>query len=178
MISGFNFNFADAEDMIKSINSEPGRVFYSSSHRILRDRDYFLIEEKSEIPEETKEYTISGAQKKMNEPLSLLFETIDITNDFKINPNGNIGYFDFHNLSFPLKVRKWERGDFFFPLGLNHKKLLSDFFTDNKFSLQDKENVWLLTSGNSIIWIIGHRIDNRFKLTDQTTHVYKVSFLP
>ncbi len=177
MISGFDFNFSDAEDMIHSINSEPGKVFYSSTHRIIRDRDYFFIEQKHDQEILKKEYSISKFEKKIIEPLNLSFESIKITDGFKMNPESHIGYFDYNILLFPLKIRRWEKGDYFYPLGLNHKKLLSDFFTDNKLSLRDKENIWLLTSGKNIIWIIGHRIDNRYKLTNQTSQVFKVSIL-
>jgi len=177
MISDFNFNYSDAEDMIKSIISEPGKIFYSITHRIIRDRNCFIIEEKSKAKDERKEYCIDKFYEKITEPLNLLFETINVSNKFKINPDKKIGFFDVKTLKFPLKIRRWQKGDFFYPLGLNHKKLLSDFFTDIKFNLRDKENVWLLTSGDDIVWIIGHRIDNRFKLTNQTTQAIKVSFL-
>lgn len=178
MISGFNFNFSDAEDMIKSINSEPGKVFHSATHRITRDREYFFIELKNENSIDKNEYLIDKTEKEITEPLMLSCESFNITADFKINPYRNIGFFDLQKLSFPLKIRRWNKGDFFYPLGLNHKKLLSDFFTDNKFSLHEKENLWLLTSGEDIIWIIGHRIDNRFKITKYTSQIFKVSILP
>ena len=77
--------------------------------------------------------------------------------------------------TFPLKIRKWEEGDYFIPLGMKGKKKLSNFFIDEKFSLLDKEKTLLLCNeNNDIIWIIGHRIDNRFKITKNTKRVLKI----
>lgn len=178
IISAFDFNFSAAEDMVRSIFSEPGRVFYSSTHRILRDREFFLIEKKKDHISELIKYKIQLEDKEISEPIQLNFNIITKAPDFQINPDKNFGYFDITTLKFPLTIRKWQKGDFFYPLGMNNKKLISDFFTDNKFSIKDKEDTWLLTSCENIIWIIGHRINNRNKVKDQTTQILKVSFLP
>lgn len=178
IILAFDFNYSDAEDMVRSISSEPGRVFYSSTHRIIRDRDFFLIEKKKDYNSEQIEYQIQLEDKEISKPLQLSFQIITKETDFQINPDKFIGCFDISTLRFPLTIRKWQKGDFFYPLGMNNKKLISDFFTDNKFSIKDKEDTWLLTSCENIVWIIGHRIDNRNKVKDQTTQILKVSFLP
>ena len=84
---------------------------------------------------------------------------------------------DLEKLEFPLLLRKWKRGDRFIPFGLSKPKKLSDFFTGLKFSAIDKENQWLLCSGNDIVWIVGRRIDDRYKLTPQTESAYIVSLM-
>ena len=83
--------------------------------------------------------------------------------------------FDKDLLKFPLTVRKWEKGDYFYPLGMKGKKKLSKFFKDEKYSLLEKENIWLLCSGSDIVWIIGKRMDDRFRVTDRTKKILKVA---
>jgi tRNA(Ile)-lysidine synthase len=81
---------------------------------------------------------------------------------------------DLDKIQFPLKIRKWEPGDYFRPLGMNGFKKLSDFFIDEKMSLPEKENAWLVTNGEQVVWIIGKRIDDRYKITDETTRVLEL----
>ncbi|MGL5895240.1 MAG: tRNA lysidine(34) synthetase TilS, partial [Bacteroidales bacterium] len=82
---------------------------------------------------------------------------------------------DSDKLQFPLLLRRWKQGDSFVPLGMMGKKKLSDFFKDSKFTLSQKEQTWVLCSNNKIIWIIGHRIDNRFKVTEETKNILQLS---
>jgi len=84
---------------------------------------------------------------------------------------------DFDRLEFPLTLRKWKEGDKFMPLGMQSFKKVSDFFIDNKFSILDKENQWLLCSGNDIIWLVGHRIDHRFRIQSTTKKSYIAELL-
>ena len=84
---------------------------------------------------------------------------------------------DFDKLKFPLVLRKWEKGDFFFPLGMKGKKKLSDFFIDNKISIPEKEQIWVLCSDNEIMWIVGLRLDERFKILENTKKAYIVQLL-
>ena len=74
-------------------------------------------------------------------------------------------------IKFPLKLRKWEKGDWFIPFGMKGRKKLSDYFTDRKFSLKDKDDAWVLTSNNDIIWIVGERNDERFKITGNSKNI-------
>lgn len=87
----------------------------------------------------------------------------------------NVLYADAEKIDYPLTIRNWEIGDFFYPFGMRGKKKVSDFFSDNKFSLIDKERTWLLCSGNNILWIIGHRTDDRFKITSKTKKIIKIT---
>jgi tRNA(Ile)-lysidine synthase len=82
---------------------------------------------------------------------------------------------DADNIEFPLILRKWEVGDYFFPLGMTQKKKLSDFFIDQKMDRFQKEKIWVLESLGKIIWLVGHRIDNRYKITDATKKVLQLT---
>ena len=81
---------------------------------------------------------------------------------------------DYDKLEFPLILRKWEKGDFFFPLGMKGTKKLSDFFIDNKISIPEKEQIWVLCSTTKIIWVVGMRISERFKISEKTKKAYIV----
>jgi tRNA(Ile)-lysidine synthase len=82
---------------------------------------------------------------------------------------------DYEKLHFPLVLRKWQSGDEFCPLGMKGKKKLSDFFIDQKMSVNEKSNQWLLCSGSDVVWVVGRRIDDRYKISENTQTVYKIS---
>ncbi|MGC9344058.1 MAG: tRNA lysidine(34) synthetase TilS, partial [Bacteroidales bacterium] len=84
---------------------------------------------------------------------------------------------DADKINFPLILRKWHSGDFFHPLGMENSKKLSDFFVDNKFSIHQKENTWLLCSGQDIIWVVGHRLDNRYKIESETQRILVIKLM-
>ena len=110
----------------------------------------------------------------MENPIPLsIYETLAI--DGLPMGKASIACVDADKLVFPLQLRKWEKGDWFMPLGLKGKKKLSDFFVDQKFSLAEKEKTWLLVSGNDIVWVIGKRIDNRFRITAKTKTAFVIS---
>ncbi|MDD4236859.1 MAG: tRNA lysidine(34) synthetase TilS, partial [Bacteroidales bacterium] len=111
----------------------------------------------------------------ISEPIVLNVEYVRINMLRDIPKTENIACLDSEILQFPLHLRKWKDGDKFMPLGMKNFKKLSDFFTDLKFSLFDKENTWLLCSGKDIIWVVGYRIDDRFKITPNTRDVLKLS---
>ena len=86
-----------------------------------------------------------------------------------------VGCFDVTKLVFPLDLGKWKEGDKFVPFGMTGMEKLGDYFSDNKFSLVEKRNTWVLCSGDNIIWIVGERIDNRFRVTSYTTETLLIS---
>ena len=81
-------------------------------------------------------------------------------------------------IRFPLVLRRWQAGDWFIPFGMKGRKKLSDFFTDRKMNLRDKEEVWVLLSGEDLVWIVGERPDNRFRVTGKTKRVLQISICP
>ena len=90
----------------------------------------------------------------------------------------DVALLDLDKLQFPLRLRKWKRGDRFIPFGMVKPKKLSDFFTDLKFSKIEKENQWLLCSGDDIVWVIGKRMDDRYKVEPGFTRILKIEYLP
>ena len=128
--------------------------------------------------------TVPSSASKITAPIKLKFKSIDIPFDTKnyenkvfgeiIFDNPNNISIDYDKIQFPLTIRKWQKGDYFYPIGLNGKKKLSKFFKDQKMSLLEKENTWILCSTNDIIWVIGKRLDERFKVTKTTSKLLKI----
>ncbi len=172
----YGFSMANTKDIVESLKSGPGRRFFSNSHILVRDREYLIIREKGN-GKSNREYRIELSENFTSGPLKLKLEKFEQYPGFSFAKNEKTASLDFDKLTFPLILRKWEKGDSFFPLGMNNKKLLSDFFTDNKFSLFEKGDVWLLTSDNKVAWIIGHRIDNRFKVDKTTKSILRIKCL-
>ena len=136
----------------------------------MKDRD-FLILSPLHIIDEEAEYNIDSSQNQINIPLNLSFSKVT---DISIGSNTTI-FVDEDTLQFPLVLRHWKEGDSFQPFGMNGKsKKVSKLFKDEKLSLIDKENVWLLCSGTEIVWIIGMRQDDRFRITNTTKNLLKI----
>ena len=114
---------------------------------------------------------IDESKKECFSPIHLGFT---ITENFNIQNDSTIAMLDYDKLEFPLILRKWKKGDFFFPLGMKGKKKLSDFFIDKKTPIPEKEQMWVLCSTAEIIWIIGMRISERFKISEKTKKAYIV----
>jgi tRNA(Ile)-lysidine synthase len=160
----YGFNLSNVKDIIGLKDAIPGKEVVSASHRLVRDRDSLIIVPLKTGPQK-KEYflTASGMLEGIIEPINLSFEILNGVPEKYDGPE-TTAYISLEKLEFPLLIRKWAKGDFFFPLGMSNPKKLSDFFIDLKYSRIDKENQWLLCSGNEIVWVIGKRIDDRFKI--------------
>ncbi len=174
LLSPFGFNRATAEAVEKALDGLAGKQFSSQTHRLIKDRHHLIITKTSvENPSEIWEYFISEDIPKIFEPLNLKFRKCK-SDDFKLNDNPDTAALDLERLRFPLSLRRWIRGDSFVPLGMKNRKKLSDFFSDIKLSVQDKEQVWVLTSGDDIVWVIGYRIDDRYKITSLTKKIFTI----
>jgi tRNA(Ile)-lysidine synthase len=102
---------------------------------------------------------------------------VDIEDITDFRADSNIAYLDFSLLKFPLKLRNPEDGDFFIPFGMSGKKKISDFLTDLKIPRTEKKNIWLLTSDDRIAWVVGLRIDNRYRVKKTTKNVLEIKLL-
>ena len=175
-LSEYNFNFQVVEDIVKSLDEISGKQFYSSTHRLLKDREYLIVASKETENELSfgDDYFIEENLSEISKPVNLSIKIFDKNNDSIIPKDSNTASLNYSKLDFPLTLRKWKKGDYFYPFGMNKKKKLSDFFIDQKLSIIEKENVLLLCSKEKIAWIIGHRIDNRFRITDNTRKIYQL----
>lgn len=158
------FNADQCKDILSVIDPPSGKVFLSPTHRLIIDRQALLVTHVSVPEPETKFISSQGLD---SEELSV---TVIFTEEKEtLERFGRTNsVFDADRLKFPLKVRKWEKGDYFYPLGFGKRQKISDFFVNNRFSLLDKEQTWLVLSGEDIIWVVGHRIDDRYKVTPST----------
>jgi tRNA(Ile)-lysidine synthase len=180
ILSPYGFNFTVVLDIVNSLEEEPGKQFFSATHRLIKDREYLIVSAlaKNETREQpTDQFLITEKMMWIKKPIHLEFRKFIKDQAFKIDYEQASANLDGDKLVFPLILRKWKRGDLFYPFGRNHRKKLSDFFTDNKFSLADKENAWLLSSGDKIVWIVGHRIDNRFRISPKTNQVLQIRWM-
>ena len=175
-LSPYNFSFHVVEDIVAALDDIPGKQFFSPTHRLIKDREELIITPKKHENHSVEQYTVN--EKSIDKPVNLKIDKVFSVRDFKIPQSNNIACLDYEKLKFPLILRKWKEGDYFYPLGLNSRKKLSDFFIDRKFSLLDKENAWLLCSGDKIVWIVGFRIDNRFKITKRTKKIFQIEYFP
>lgn len=175
ILSTYKFNSATIDEVFNSLEGLSGKIFYSSTHKILKDRKHLIINLKEES--DTNDlFKISETATTLSSPIKLEIETLSNKPDLTIDKNKKILYVDKNKLVFPLIIRRWQHGDWFVPFGMKGKKKVSDYFTDQKFSLFDKENTWILCSGNDIVWIIGHRADDRYRITSETSEIIKINF--
>ncbi len=171
ILSDYNFNSTVVDEVFSSLDTESGKQFYSKTHRIIKDRESLFISAIKQ--EEERIFYIEKQDIELFEPYDISIEKIPAT-DFKIIKKVNVACIDSNEIEFPLLIRKWKQGDYFQPIGMTGFKKVSDFFIDQKIPIHEKENTWLLCSGKKIIWIMGKRIDNRFKVTDKTESILKI----
>lgn len=176
IIRPYGFKSSQCRHILNNINNlQTGKLFFSKTHRILKDTKYLIIDtlkiEKNEIFYFDKEITHSEI------PIKLSFSYSDIIpSEFKTDKDTAL--VDADRISYPLIIRKYKKGDRFNPFGMKGEKMLSDFFTDNKINLFERENIWILTTKeDEIIWIIGYRTDNKFKINENTKKILQIKRL-
>lgn len=162
------FGFTAWNDIHDLMEAQSGKQIFSEKHRLLKDRDELILTEKKESEPEI--YFLEEGRENLNIPLKM---TVCNKHDITVAEKDCI-FVDKDTLKFPLVFRKWQEGDYFYPLGMDGKKKVSKYFKDEKFSLIDKENTWLLCSGNEIVWIVGKRADKRFSVTKTTQTIIKI----
>jgi len=164
------YGFTQWNDIFDLLEAQSGKKVFSETHLLLKNRDTLLL---SEIDtEESTIFYLSENDLEISFPIRLSIEkALKITDTSK-----NILYLDKEKIIFPLKLRKWEHGDYFYPFGMKGKKKLSKFFKDEKLSLVTKKKIWVLCSGHKIIWVVGMRPDNRFIISTETQEILKITY--
>ena len=166
------FGFTDLKSIKNSILSNPGKQFFSKSHRLLIDREFVFIEKIED--DFFKDILIDESTLILSSPLNISFK---ISSNDQMDKIKDTACFDYEKLVFPLVIRKWKSGDKFIPSGMKGFKKLSDYFIDNKINRLLKEKTLLICSNDDIIWVIGHRIDERYKATSKTKKMYIANLL-
>lgn len=174
-----NYGFTEWDDIYNLLSAQSGKQVFSKTHRLLKHRDILLLSKLLDHTESFKKTKISEKHKKVKiNDFTIQIEEIHknmlMKENFYKNDSNHIIFVDEEKIEFPLIVRKWEKGDYFYPFGMQGKKKLSKYFKDEKLSIIEKENIWLLCTGNEIIWVINNRLDNRFKITDKTKNILKI----
>ena len=157
---------AKLNDLIRVIDGKTGGQIITDTHRIIKNRKEIVVSEEAYMQETS--YTISDINAFCIYPGISSARNVKITDTYEIPSDPHIACIDLQKISFPVLIRKWKPGDYFYPLGMKQKKKLSDYFIDNKYSRFDKETIFILESDGKIVWLIGDRIDDRFKITSST----------
>ncbi|WP_055443374.1 tRNA lysidine(34) synthetase TilS [Lacinutrix himadriensis] len=168
------FGFTEWNDVYNLLEAQSGKQVFSNTHRLLKDRAYLLLTEVDDdlSSEVDTSISISENDTEIETPLGVL--SLESTEQLT-ERNKAIVYIDKDLLKFPLTVRKWEKGDYFYPLGMQGKKKLSKFFKDEKLSLLEKEKALVLCANEDVVWIINKRTDNRYKVTEKTKNILKIT---
>lgn len=164
------FGFTEWDDVSNLLDSQTGKQVFSKTHILLKNREELVL---TDIISEkiNEEFLIS--EDGINSPINLKIESSKYIGETE----KNLIYVASEKLNFPLKLRKWSSGDNFQPFGMEGKKKLSKFFKDEKISMTEKSKIWLLLSDEKIVWIIGHRMDDRFKVIENTKRILKIIWI-
>ncbi|MBN2237882.1 MAG: tRNA lysidine(34) synthetase TilS, partial [Bacteroidales bacterium] len=169
-VKDLGFSFSQAEQILSAAkNRNTGAQFFSSTHQLIVNREELIISKG--YGKNNLEVIIDVESGFIESPIQLNWQVSEV---LRVEKDLNIALLDYDQLEFPLILRTWKEGDYFHPLGLKGKKLLSDFFIDLKLSRYEKESTWLLFSGDQVAWVIGFRIDDRFKITNTTKKVLRL----
>lgn len=173
IIRKFGFTSAQTNEVIRLMDAENASTIHSSTHRIIKNRVWMII---APMTTETSEYIV--IEKEGSTPFENgTIETKIMTNQVHpIIQSPGIEFLDASKIKYPLMLRKWKIGDYFYPLGMTKKKKLSKFFIDAKLSKTEKESTWVLEMDQKIICIIGMRIDNRFKYSENSNELFSINY--
>jgi tRNA(Ile)-lysidine synthase len=167
------YGFTAWEDIYDLVDSQSGKQIFTPDFRLLKNRDSLILSPIGDSEREI-EFLVNKEETEVKIPLNIAFCK---ASDISVASNKTI-FVDADQLVYPLTIRKWKTGDAFLPLGMNGKsKKVSKLFKDEKLSLIEKENTWLLCSNNQIVWVIGIRADHRFKSSNTTKNILRIELI-
>jgi tRNA(Ile)-lysidine synthase len=167
---GFSGNMAT--QVFDLLESTPGKYVDSPTHTLLRDRKYLILSAKISTSNACIE--VGEDCSRIEKPFPMRFERIV---EVKIDSSPQVAILNYSKLRFPLTLRCWQPGDRFIPLGMKGYKKVSDYLVDCKVPLNQKNEVYVLLSNNEIAWVVGYRIDDRYKISTETAEALKISVL-
>lgn len=172
IIRPFGFQPFQLDDILKTATGISGKYFISPTHLLLKDRDFFIVKEKLTV--EDNIIAIPEDAETVSYPVKLSISKKSRTSDYIIPKDSSIAAFDADKVKFPIIVRSWKEGDRFIPFGMKGSRKLSDYFKDRKFTLYQKQAAYVLISGDEIIWLIGERISDKFKIGEKTSRILEI----
>ena len=173
ILSKFGFNSSVVAGILSSIDAKSGKTFFSPSYKAVKDRETLIIHEIS-TKKEASVKQISQKLRHILKPVRLKFSILDNAKGTMIPAGKEFASLDYKKLTFPLEIRRWQTGDSFQPFGLRGKKKVSDLLIDEKVPIPEKEKTFVLCSSGKIAWVIGHRIDQRFRITSKTSKIFRI----
>lgn len=170
----YEFGYDQTKDIVQALDAQSGKIFESKNFTVVKDRICLILTRKSFSDE--RDYEISDLNGQLSLPEFELEYCIKKAESYTVSPDKNMAALDLSKLKFPVKVRLWQPGDKMKPLGMSQYKKVSDILIDNKVPLTEKKRVYVLESGGDIIWVPGHRIDDRYKLTKESGEVWEARY--
>jgi tRNA(Ile)-lysidine synthase len=174
LLREFNISHLSEEMLLNTIETDTGKQFHTSTHTLTHDRDNLIVTQRK--LSEIQEISIASDTTSITDPIKLMFSRHNHKPGFPLPRDRNIAVLDAEKIEFPLILRGWKEGDKFRPLGLKGSKKVSDFLINIKLPLPEKNKIRILESNRKIVWLVNHRIDDRFKVTDETTEILRIEY--
>lgn len=173
ILQAYGFTPSSIEDIAGGLDGESGKIYFSKEYRLIKDRTHLILQPYK--GKDNNSFIISCIADFSTIPIIIKAESLK-TEETEIEKDKSFCYMDADKIEFPLLLRHWQEGDFFVPFGMKGKKKLSDYFSDHHFSIIEKEKTWILSKEDKILWIVGERTDDRFKITADTKQILKLQY--
>jgi tRNA(Ile)-lysidine synthase len=180
IIKDYGFTAHQTTDVVALLKSESGKYVQSATHRVIKNRNWLIIAPNKTVDAEN--ILIEENDKQIKFQHGEITVELFPTQNVKLKTPNSIAQLDAKEIKFPLLLRKWMPGDYFYPLGMQNpttgragKKKLKRFLIDQKLSITQKEKTWVIEMDKKIIWVVGLRIDDRFKINDNTKEIFQIT---
>jgi tRNA(Ile)-lysidine synthase len=171
LLSPAGFSPAQLDEVIKLMDADTGKYISSPTHRLIRNRNWFILTGRGDA-EVSVQVVDRDTEKIQLQIGTITTSTIPNTAGFIPDADPRVAQFDLEQIEFPLTIRRWKEGDYFYPLGMRKKKKIARFLIDSKLSKTEKEKVMVVLSGDRIIWVAGYRIDDRLRVNPSSRMIY------